>query len=272
MGAYDVDDFQTQVIERSRQVPVMVDFWAEWCGPCRMLGPVLEKLADDAGGRWDLAKIDTESHQDIAIQYGIRSIPAVKLFVDGEVVDEFTGALPEPQVRAWIDRALPSGWAAQTAQALELAAAGDEAGAAVLLEEVIAEEPSNETARVALARVLLWDEPERARVLTEEIGTASEHADLAGAISDIVALFATLDDPDGLPQGPARTTYLAAIATLRGRDVASALDGFISVLGTDRNLDDEGARRACLALFQLLGDDDPVTRQYRPVFASALYS
>lgn len=272
MGAYDIDDFQTQVIERSRQVPVMVDFWAEWCGPCRMLGPVLEKLAGDAGGRWELAKVDTEAHQDTAVQYGIRSIPAVKLFVDGEVVDEFTGALPEPQVRAWLDRALPSGWAAQTAEALKLAAAGDETKATELLREVIEAEPSYETARIELARLLVWDEPDRARVLVEEIGMASEHADQASAIRDITDLFATLDEPDNLPQGPARTRYLASIAALRGRDMATALDGFIAVLGRDRGFDDDGSRRACLALFQLLGDDDPVTRQYRPAFANALYA
>ena len=272
MGAYDVDDFQSQVIERSRQVPVMVDFWAEWCGPCRMLGPVLERLAGDAVGRWELAKVDTEAHQDIAAQYGIRSIPAVKMFVDGEVVDEFTGALPEPQIRAWIDQAVPSAWAAQTAQAQELAAARDEAAAAALLEEVIEAEPTDETARLALARLLLWDQAERARTLVEGVGSGSDRADEAEGIRRIADLFATLDEPDSLSQGPARTTYLAAIAALRGRDVATALDGFISVLGCDRSLDDDGARRACLALFQLMGDDDPVMRQYRPAFANALYA
>ncbi len=272
MDAYDVDDFQSQVIERSRQVPVMVDFWAEWCGPCRMLGPVLERLAGDAGGRWELAKVDTEAHQDIAVQYGIRSIPAVKMFVDGEVVDEFTGALPEPQIRAWLDRVVPSGWAAQTAQAQELAAAGEQVQAAALLEEVLEAEPTDETALFALARLLLWDEAERARTLVEDVGSGSDRVEEAEGIRRIADLFATLDDPESLPQLPARTTYLAAIAALRTRDVATALDGFISVLGTDRSLDDDGARKACLALFQLLGDDDPVIRQYRPAFANALYS
>ena len=272
MGAYDVDDFQIQVIERSRQVPVLADFWAEWCGPCRMLGPVLEQLAGDAGGRWELAKVDTESHQAVAEQYGLRSIPAVKLFVDGAVVDEFTGALPEPEIRDWLDRALPSAANARVAEALELAAAGDEAKAIALLQEALDAEPTKESAQFALARLLLWDEPERARGLIEEIGMGSEHADLAGAIRDIADLFATLDDPDDLPQGPARTSYLAAIAALRSRDPATALDGFISVLGRDRSFDNDGSRRACLALFQLLGEDDPVTRQYRPTFANALYS
>jgi len=141
-----------------------------------------------------------------------------------------------------------------------------------LLEEVIEADPTDETACIELARLLLWDEQDRARELVAGIGTGSEHADEAEGIRQIADLFATLDEPDSLPQGPARTTYLAAIAALRGRDVATALDGFISVLVSDRSLDDDGARTACLALFRLLGDDDPVTRQYRSAFANAVYS
>ena len=122
MAVSDVDNFDQQVLERSRELPVLVDFWAAWCGPCRVLGPVLEAMASQTDGRWELAKVDTETHQDVAARYGIRSIPAVKLFVDGEVVDEFVGALPEPQIRAWLERLLPRPSQAEVLRAGELAA------------------------------------------------------------------------------------------------------------------------------------------------------
>ena len=95
---YDIEDFQRDVIERSRTVPVVVDFWAEWCAPCRVLGPTLERLAGKAGGAWVLAKVDTEQFPQVATSYGIRSIPDVKLFVDGQAVNEFSGAVPEPMI------------------------------------------------------------------------------------------------------------------------------------------------------------------------------
>jgi putative thioredoxin len=100
-------DFQKEVIDASKQQPVLVDFWAEWCGPCKMLGPILEKLEKEANDAWKLVKINTDLHPDLSRQYQIQGIPAVKLFVDGQVTAEFAGALPEPHVRAWLNEHLP---------------------------------------------------------------------------------------------------------------------------------------------------------------------
>jgi len=106
--SHEIVDFDKDILQRSHQVPVVVDFWAAWCGPCRVLGPVIERLAGEAAGRWELAKVDTEAHPEIAERYGIVSIPNVKLFVNGEVADEFVGAIPEAEIRRWLEAAVPS--------------------------------------------------------------------------------------------------------------------------------------------------------------------
>jgi len=105
--AYDVTDFQKEVIDASFETPVLIDFWAAWCFPCRMLGPTLEKLAAENEGTWKLAKVNTDQNQQTAAQFGIRGIPAVKLMIDGKVVNEFVGALPEPAIRQWLAEAIP---------------------------------------------------------------------------------------------------------------------------------------------------------------------
>src|SRR3954463_15829491 len=141
-------DFEQRVIERSRELPVVVDFWAEWCGPCRTLGPALEKAVQARAGKVELAKLDTDANQSLAGRYGIRGIPAVKAFRDGQVTDEFTGALPPPQVEAFFDRIVPS-------EADELAAKGAAEGDEGALRRALELDPRNLEARRSLGRLLL---------------------------------------------------------------------------------------------------------------------
>jgi putative thioredoxin len=149
------DNFDAVVLQGSAATPVLVDFWAPWCAPCRSLGPILEKLAAEMAGRFVLAKLDTDRHPDVAGRYGVRGIPDVRLFVDGAVVDGFTGALPERELRAFLDRALPSPVAPLVARARALRETGDAAGALALLTEASAVDAGDEVLLFEQAEALL---------------------------------------------------------------------------------------------------------------------
>jgi putative thioredoxin len=275
MSEFDSDDFQADVIERSHEVPIVVDFWAEWCGPCKALGPVLEKLAAEAGGRWRLAKVDTDRHREAAAGYGVRSIPNVKLFVDGEPVSEFVGALPEKSVREWLAAALPGPGAGRVRRAHELMGSDDPAAldeARQILAEVLEAEPGNAEARLLAAEAALFTDPAASSELLEGIDAGSPHHQRAAAIGEIARLLGLRESPEKLGDSPLRRGYLAAIGALARRDWEASLAGFIEVVAGDRSLDDDGARRACIAIFALLGDDAEITRRHRRAFSSAVLS
>ncbi len=261
-----VIDFDRDVLRASRERPILVDFWAAWCGPCRILGPVLEKLDAEAGDAWTLVKIDTEANPEIAAQMGIRGIPAVKLFVDGAVAAEFTGALPEAAVRRWLDEHLPSPQKKRLARAEALLASGQDTEARALLEDALREDADDETARALLARLLVFEEPERAADLVE--GLYTPEADAVRTLARFLTLPA---DPDALDDAPVRTDYLAAAADLSDGNADAALDRLISIVQRDRSFDDDGARKAAVALFVLLGEADPIVQRHRPVFNRSLY-
>lgn len=270
--AYDVSDFDREVLEASRRGPVVVDFWAAWCGPCRFLGPVLEKLESEAGGKWTLAKLNTDQFPEVSTRYGIRGIPAVKLFVDGSVTDEFTGALPEHAVRQWLDKSLPSEGKKRLAQAELKLAEGDLVGAERLLREALQEEPENPLVRVLLAQVVLWEEPALSLSLIGNgafAGAAMVQAE--EAIGTIARLLMLPPDGNGLADGPGRRSYLQGVAALRSQDFDAALTHFIEVIQTNRFYDEDGARRACIAIFTLLGEQHETTRKCRRKFDMALY-
>jgi putative thioredoxin len=266
----DVTNFDSEVIARSYQKPVLVDFWAPWCGPCRMIGPVLEKMAEEAES-WELAKVNTDEQTEVARRFQIMSIPAVKLFSHGEVIDEFVGALPEAQVRAWLEKALPS----EHQSAIEQARAtmtDNPAEAQQLLKTVLEKEPDNAAAKALLAQALVFQDPQLAMQMLDGANLQDPvPLRIADAVGTLAHLAKLRTDPGALGDSTARETYLKAAELIASQDFASAFDELLRVVRSDRKLDDDGARKAMLALFTLLGEDNPLTSQYRRQLERALF-
>lgn len=270
-------DFQSEVIAASKSTPVLVDFWAAWCGPCLVLGPVLEALAQQPRAGWRLVKVDTEMHPDLAQRFDIRGIPAVKLFHDGRVIAEFMGALPEAEVRQWLQRHLPRPGDAAFAEALARIERGDRDGARRGLEDLLRGDPEDHAARLALARLLLESDPERAQQTAAAVPEVAQEYVAAQDVAVLARLvrWASGDTVDMTRSGDASADDLAlyrdGARELRNGNPGGALEKWITLLSRNRTLDDDGARRACVALFSLLGEDHAVTRAWRRRFSTALH-
>lgn len=270
--AYDVVDFQKEVIEASFEKPVLVDFWAPWCGPCRVLGPVLEKLAGEEADRWTLAKVNTDQSQEVSMQYGIRGIPAVKLFVDGKVVNEFTGALPEHMVKKWLAEAIPSGDMLQLDAAEAAVEAGQLQRAAEILTALLVSDPENVGARILLAKITALENiPAAVEVISSLEVVDPGQLQIKEAVETLGRLHELHHDPDGLPEGEGKETYLEAIKAVVESNWDQALELFIKVIQANRYYDEDGPRKACIALFNLLGPTNGSTKKHRRLFDMMLY-
>jgi putative thioredoxin len=245
-------DFRREVIERSRQVPVVVDFWAEWCAPCRTLTPTLERVAESLGDKVDLVKVDVDGNQNLSREYGVQGIPAVKAFRDGEVVDEFVGAQPAAAVERFFARLVPS-------EADALVREGDEES----LRRALELEPGRADAATALGRTLL------------ERGEVQDALDvLAPVKGDFAAEGLAAQARLRLSHDSANGALTEGLDALAAGDHEKALEQLMTALenvdGEDEELRDQ-LRRIIVGTFNELGNDHPLSREYRRRLAAALY-
>jgi putative thioredoxin len=268
------------VMQASFQVPVLIDFWASWCQPCHALMPVLAKLAEEYQGQFVLGKLNTEEEQEIAQQFGIRSIPTVKLFRDGQPVDEFMGALPEQAVRQFLDKHLPRESDAQVLAAHQQLMAGDADGAIALLNTAREADPDNTRIMLVLAEAqaakgdvdaaeatlesLPIDEASAPEVaaLRSHLFFARQAADAPAAAALESRLAANPDDLEAL--------YQLAMRKVVEQDVEAGIELLLALMQKDREFRDDAGREGLVKLFDLLGED-PRVGQYRRRMASLLY-
>lgn len=268
--SYDVTDFDQQVVGQSRSLPVVADFWAAWCGPCRILTPILERLAAQAEGKWLLAKVNTEEQREKSIAYNIQSIPNVKLFSDGKVIAEFVGALPEYAVTQWLKQHLPSKNITNIERARTMMQQGQTTEARKILEQILLQEDDNQEVKALLAKSLLFEDRLRAAELIQGVDDP-RYDETSETVRTMLYLVDASEHPDRLAPTPTRQQYLDAIGHIRRHRFEEALEAFINIIRNDRYYDDDWARKACIAIFKYLGEENQITMKYRKEFSGALY-
>lgn len=270
----DQKDFGTEVLQRSHEVPVVVDFWAEWCGPCKTLGPMLEAIAASYEGRFELVKVDVDQNQALSQQFGIQSIPTVIAFWDGKPVSQFMGAIPEPQIRQFIDSVLPTELDRMVDQARDLVLEGDEAGASAIFSQVLEQVPDHVEAGTGLASLLIANgDTDSALIVLGRLPRTSEVERLEAAARvaaaqdvDLSALEARLALD---PQDEALRIEFAQALAANGEHEA-ALDHLLAVVTAKGDRMDR-ARQGMVDVFGLLGDEHALTVSYRRALANALF-
>jgi putative thioredoxin len=275
-------DFEQAVVQRSHEVPVVIDFWAPWCGPCRALGPTLEKLADEQQGKFILAKINVDENPMLAQAFQVQSIPAVKAVRNGALAGEFLGAQPEPNVRRFIEQLLPSEAESLAREAQRLEEAGKAQGAESLYRAALAKEANQPLALLGLARVLVQrgEENDAQTLLSRIPNTVPEHAAAqqllaqlrlkqTGAKAGDEQKYRDLltADPNDLDARFELSQVLAAVGRFE-----EALTELLTIVKKDRKFRDDGARKAMLEIFEVIGSRSDLAEQYRSELAKVLFS
>ncbi len=274
-------NFMSDVVEASAHTLTLVDFWAPWCGPCKQLMPILDRLAEEYGGRFKLAKVNTDEQHELAQQVGIRSLPTVVLFKDRTAVDHFTGVVPEAKIRELLDKHLPKQSDGPAARAQALKAAGDFASARELLETQLKRDPTNIAlqAEIAELRALEGDLDSARRTLEQLRAKEPNHASVKrlGALLEFSTTVAAYPDVRALRQRVAENPrdlelrHALAVYQLLGGDVEPALATWLDFMRNHRDYQDDLGRHSLVHAFELIGEADPIVGQTRREMARLLF-
>ena len=279
----NTQNFTQLVLQNSRQVPVLVDFWADWCQPCKTLTPILTKLIDEYRGAFILVKVNTDQNQALASQLGVRSLPTVKLFKDGKIVDEFMGALPEAEVRKFLNKHRTRPTEPYRQQALMLQEQGDLDGAMNLMGQVLQHEPDFHEAALDLAAMLLVSgDINQAEAMVKQVPENAVEPELIQKLRADIKLARLKEqsvgqDTSELEQRIAQNhkdytamIELAKIRVAQGR-TEEGLELYLKVMKADRSFGEDAGRQGLIASFDLLGANDPLVKKYRSKMFSLLY-
>lgn len=280
---FDVDEtnFEGVVIENSHKLPVLVDFWADWCQPCQTLIPVLHKIAEDLAGQVILAKVNSDQQQALAQQYGVRSLPTVKLFVNGEIVDEFMGAVPESHILQMLDNYISRESDTVMAAALQEYEQGNVESAIAKMAQAAASDRANLRVQLMYAQVLAeHEQSEEALAVLDDLPADKKNdpevvslrakldiALQAGEVSDARALRKQVEDnPDDL----AAREQLSAVYVTIG-EYAQAMEHLLEIMKRDRSFNDDAGRKGLIKIFDLLGNEGPLVSEYRRKMGTLLF-
>jgi putative thioredoxin len=275
-----IQSFQADVIDASMQVPVLVDFWAPWCGPCKTLGPMLEKLEQAYGGRFKLVKVDSDKEQQLAQHFRIRSIPTVFAFVGGQPVDQFQGALPEAKLREFIDRLMPNPADLELDQAGAALDRGDQEAATEHVKKALALDPANDSARLLYAQLLLaGGEPAAAQGQLDALSAqAKADPQVAGLMAQVAAAAEAAKPPvphellDRVHRDPADLQARLDLAEywVEYKEWAEALAQLLEIVQRDRTFHDDVGRKRMVQVFELAAAQPQLVSDWRRRLGAAL--
>jgi len=273
-------DFQLEVIEKSRTVPVIVDLWAPWCGPCKALGPLLERLADEYGGKFILAKVNVDESPQVAQALGVQSIPLVIAFKGGDIATEFVGAQPENVVRQFIEHLVPDEAKRLTAEAVQLVSRGDKSGGEARYRAALERVPEYVAASVGLANLLADDgrDDDAMAVLDASPATGPAAAEIEQARATLRMRSVASGDEPALRERLAADPKDLQVRIDLGRLLSAssrheeALELLLQAVRQDRSFGDGAARKAMLDIFAVLGREDPLAERYQRELSKLLFS